>query len=1568
MSAEALLERLTSLQIELWLEGGARLRFRAPQGALTDSLRVELKEQREALITHLRQSQEPGPLTLGQQALVFHNQLLPESSAYNVSLTLRLRGPLLVESLAAALADLSDVHPLLAAGLRATAAGDELYRAPGAVLQLRTQLPALSPQLIRTCVLFSSEVPFRLREEPLTRAALYPCTDGDAVLHLCCHHLVSDGASSALILRDLAVLYAHHRAGTPPPLRSRYSFTEFVRWQAAFLNSAEAAAQRRYWMDLLAGELPVVQLPVDRRRHGVRSERGDEVPLEFGPALTQKLRALAVDLGVTPSALLLAGLVALCARYGEQDEVLIGVPYSGRSDLRFAGVVGYFVNTLPLRLRCKLDQPLAALARGTAAQLSDAIANGDYPLARLVQELPRARAAHLPPLHQVVFGFHSLSTGELLQFGGSAEVASLPFADLSALPFPLPQQNGQDDLGVTIFDLGTEFAGKLSYSTELFERATAQRMAGHLLALLRGAVDAPELSVGRLPLLSTHERQAVSESWNDTAYPRPAAWSVPGRLSMQAAATPAAVALQSDDRCLTYAELERQSNQLACHLRRLGVGTDVLVGLYLPRTPELVVAIYAVFKAGGAYLPLDPALPRERLRWQLSDSAVKLVLAVRAQLPPADEGVQVLILDEANLAGESTTAPQVTIEAHHLAYAIYTSGSTGWPKAALIEHGSLQNQLLWFQRTHGFGVADVTLQQAPASFDVSVWELLVPMLSGAQLILARPGGQRETRYLATLIERFGVRVAGFVPVLLRALLADLEPGRCSSLRQIFCGGEVLDPDLAAACRRQLPQAELINLYGPTECTVWATSWRCGVNEDPVPIGRPVDNTQTYVLDPRGQPTPIGVAGELYIGGIQVGRGYLNRPELTAERFVGDPFAADKSARLYRTGDKARWLPSGTLEFLGRLDGQVKLRGNRIELGEIEAALREQPGVRDCAVALWAPEKNDPRLVAYLVPQADAQLLWPKLRAALQRRLPEVMIPALWMEISALPQTSSGKLDRKRLPPPDYPSIEMLAATPAASPEPPRTPTEAALVAIFAAVLKQDGLDANAHFFDLGGHSLLVLQVTARIRQQLGVELPLRAIFDTPTIRLLAPQITALSAVPKGPLPTASFADGNRSMPLSPSQRFIWQYETRFPGRSYYNVPDAMWLRGPLDMAALQRALDALLVRHETLRVRIEEQSGELVQHPEPPLPWPLLYRDLTTQATAGSLAEARKHAVQLARDAAGQPFDLTVPPLARAVVYRTAPEEHLVLLVLHHLVTDGWSMTILWSDLAALYTAATTATPPALPPLTARYGDYVRELLALLSEERLNANICHFRQRLAELPALRLPTDFPRPAVRRFRGELYELHIDTALARSLQALALACDSTRYMVLLTALAVQLAVWSGQSVFRLGMPVAARIRPSYEGLIGCFTNTVLLGIDLRAEQSFAAAVSRVREIVLDALAYELTPIGEVVAAVDPQPLSGFPAGFQVSATSLVLSYPTLPGFSVQPVAIGMGIAKRDLHFYIIEHPDRIQCGLMFDSDLFTAANIAAFAAGYLTQLGRVVVDPSVSIRALGVRPGN
>ena len=1098
MSAAALLERLASLHIELWLEGDTRLRFRAPQGVLGDSLRDELKEERDALIAHLQQAQAPGPLSLGQQALIFHNQLWPESSSYNVSLALRLRGPLVKECLAAALADLSARHPILATGLRATATGDELYRAAGAVLQLHITAPALSQELLHARMLAAAQVPFRLREEPLTRAVLYHCTDGDAVLHLCSHHLVVDGISFGLILRDLPVLYAHRRAGTPPPSPTRHSFSEFVRGQAAYLNSPAAAAGRRYWLAQLAGELPTLQLPVDRRRHGVRSEDGAEVPLQLGPLLSQQLRTLAVELEVTPSALLLAGFAALCARYGEHDELLVGVPYSGRSDPRFAEVVGYFVNTLPLRLRCDRRRSFAELAQATAAQLSDALTHGDYPLARLVQELPRARDPHAP-LYQVSFSFHSQSTRELLQTVGFDATAALPFADLTALPFPLAQQNGQDDLGVTISDLGSEFAGKLSYSTELFTRATALRLTEHLGELLRGAVAAPALPIGELPLLSPQERTLVVETWNQTAQAAQAAWSLPRQLSIQAAAAPAAVALQTDERCLSYAELERQSNQLAWHLRGLGVGADVLVGIFLPRSPELVVAIWAIFKAGGAYLPLDPELPRERLRWQLSDSGIWLVLALRAQLPPGDAAVQVILMDEINLAQEPTTPPAVTVAPHHLAYALYTSGSTGLPKAALIEHGSLQNQLQWLQRTYDYTAADVTLHQTPATFDISVWEILVPLISGAPLVLARPGGHRDVGYLIALIERFAVRVVDFVPSLLRALLAELAPGRCRSLTHVFSIGEALEPKLAAACRRLLPQAALINMYGPTECTINVTSWPCGAEPESVPIGRPIDNTQIYILDPHRQPTPIGVAGELYIGGVQVGRGYLNRPELTRQKFIPDPFSSRPDYRLYQSGDSARFLPDGNIEFLGRLDYQVKLRGFRIELGEIEFVLGSLAAVAACAVLLREDVPGDRRLVAYVV--AGAAVDPAALRQQLAEKLPEYMVPTAFVSLPALPLTANGKLDRKALPAP-------AGAVEEAPLVAPRTPTEQALAQIFSAVLNLPRVSLHDDFFSLGGHSLLAIQLVSRIRSVLRLELPLRELFLHPRLSAMAAWLDA----------------------------------------------------------------------------------------------------------------------------------------------------------------------------------------------------------------------------------------------------------------------------------------------------------------------------------------------------------------------------------------------------------------------------------------------------------------------------
>ncbi len=1060
------------------------------------------------------------PLSFSQQRLWFLDRLEPGTATYNIPLALHFQGELAVPALAAALAGISRRHE----ALRTTFAA-----ADGSPRQLiHPALPVLLPVVdlagldterraaeARRRIAAEAGLPFFLEQGPLIRTTLLRLDGGSSVLLVTMHHIVSDGWSIPIFVREMAALYAAALAGEPPssllpglpPLPIQYA--DFAHWQRRWLKGEVLAAELAHWRERLRGLPPLIELPADRPRPATRSWRGATRRLVLGRELSEALKAAGRRQGATPFMVLLAGFAALLHRYSRQESFAVGVPVAGRNRVETEPLIGFFVNTLVLRCDVTGDSAVRALVAELRERVLDADAHQDVPFEKLVEELSPERSLSHSPLFQVMLAFRTLPREDFATEEG-----------LKMTPMGVASGTSKFDLtlSVQVDDERTLF--DLEYSTELFDAATILRISRHFVRLLDAAATDPERRVIDLPLLSPEEARQIAE-WNDTAAAYPASPTLHGLIAAQVERCPERPAVVYEGESLTYAELAERSRRLARRLRAAGVGPETVVGVLAERSLEMVVGLLGVLEAGGAYLPLDPDYPAERLVFMLADSRVPVVLAQQRLLSCLPErgdgrghGGQVLPLDGAaaappeDLEVMDAARPAADGGAGSLAYVIYTSGSTGRPKGTMNSHRGIVNRLLWMQERYGLTEADRVLQKTPYSFDVSVWELFWPLLTGARLVMARPGGHQDPSYLARTIASEGITTTHFVPSMLQAFLEAPEAEACGgTLVRVVCSGEALSCELQRRFFARLPQVELHNLYGPTEAAVDVTFWACQPldRRNLVPIGRPVANTAIHVLDRELRPVPIGVAGELLIGGVQVGRGYLARPELTAERFVPDPVSGDAGARLYRTGDLARLLPEGAVDFLGRIDHQVKLRGLRIELGEIEAVLARQPALSQVVVTVREDVPGSPQLAAYYVPAGEEVVSAAALRTALRAELPEYMIPALFMALPGLPLTASGKVDRKALPAPDgsRPDLGREYVAPAGE-------AQERLAAIWAEVLHLDRVGARDNFFELGGHSLMATQVLSRVQKAFGVELPLRVIFDSPTVAGLAEAIVQKS--------------------------------------------------------------------------------------------------------------------------------------------------------------------------------------------------------------------------------------------------------------------------------------------------------------------------------------------------------------------------------------------------------------------------------------------------------------------------
>ncbi|MDG4801278.1 non-ribosomal peptide synthetase/MFS transporter [Micromonospora sp. WMMD980] len=1042
------------------------------------------------------------PLSYAQERVWFMDQLAPGEAAYHIAVPLRVRGPLDVETLRAALAALGARHESQRTRFPADADGR-----PTVVIAETPDIPltvveAADEAAAQALVDAAAAEPFDLAGGPLLRALLIRMSVEDHVLFLGQHHIVGDGWSVDVLLRDLITLY---RGGEPPALPIQYG--DFAAWEARELDGPQARAHVDYWKQRLAGITPL-ELPLDRPRPATQTYRGDFVEFQLDPAATEALNALTRDSGGTLFMTLLSAYQVLLARHAGQDDFAVGASVAGRSAPELENVVGMFINMLPLRAELAGDPTFTELLARTRRSVLDGFEHADVPFAKVVHELGLARDVSRSPVFQTMFVLQNYEMGRFRGVSRSDEVTfEWTPMELKATRF---------DFELHAVETVDGLWGKLVFNTDLFDRATVERMARRWTALLDAVVAAPDTPVSRLPLLSEGERELLA-GWNDTAADFPRDQTLHGPIEERAAATPDAIAVTIDGHSRTYAQLNADANRIAHRLRAAGVGPETLVGVCAERSVELVAGLLGVLKAGGAYLPLDPEYPADRLAFMVTDADAPVVLVqshLRDVLPATS--ATVLDLDDAAVwADRPATDPTPLAGPEHLAYVIYTSGSTGRPKGVPNTHRGIVNRLDWMQKTYGLGADDAVLQKTPASFDVSVWEFFWPLRTGARLVLAKPGGHKDAGYLRDLLVSERITTTHFVPSMLTVFLAEEGVEAATALRRVICSGEELPLTAAVDFTARLPWCGLHNLYGPTEAAIDVTAWPCEparlAEVDAVPIGAPIANLRLYVLDGAGAVCPVGVAGELHIGGVGLARGYHRRPALTAEKFVPDPFSAEPGARLYRTGDLARWVVgpdgAGVIEFLGRIDHQVKLRGLRIELGEIESALREQPEVTEATVIVREDSPGDKRLTAYLVGPAEHAAL----KAALKDTLPEYMVPAAFVTLDALPLTPNGKLDRKALPAPVVTREASVALVE------PRDDTERALAAIWSEVLGVATLGIDDDFFDLGGHSMLATQVVAKIRK---AELGGRAVgvmdlFQQRTIRELAAFISG-DAAQEGP--------------------------------------------------------------------------------------------------------------------------------------------------------------------------------------------------------------------------------------------------------------------------------------------------------------------------------------------------------------------------------------------------------------------------------------------------------------------
>ncbi|MFC3964492.1 non-ribosomal peptide synthetase [Nocardia jiangsuensis] len=1494
------------------------------------------------------------PLSPAQQRMWFLNRFDRSSAAYTIPIAVRLRGALDAAALRAAIADVVERHEILRTVYPETADGPaQVILAPEQAtpkLRIRPltpdEIPGALAELVTTAFDVTAEVPLRV--------VLLELAPDDFVLAMAIHHVSGDGASVAPLTRDLMIAYAARTRGEAPgwaPLPVQYA--DYSIWQRDLLGAEDdpeslAAEQLAYWTRTLAGLPDQLELPTDRPRPAVRSYAGGIVPVEIDAETHAALTDLAREQGATLFMVVHTALAVLLARLAATDDVVIGTPIAGRAEPGLDDLIGMFVNTLVLRSRIAPHERFTELLTRQRATDIQAFAHADVPFERLVEVLNPARSQGRHPLFQVGLSFQNFAAAELELPGLSLAGVEI---DTALSQFDLHLIVG-DNYGADGVPAG--IVGGLTYATDLFDRATATEFVARLQRVLRAVVGDPASTVGDIPLAGAAETERVLREWNSTAHP--VRWELLHQgFEERVRAEPEAVALVTDTEQLTFAELSARVERLARVLAARGVGPEVPVALALPRGVELVVGMYAVLRAGGAFVPIDPTHPAERIGHILDIARPAVVLISAATGFPVQVQAPLVVQELDDEPGFDGPLPVPSPD--NPAYTLFTSGSTGRPKGVTITHRAVANQIDWMAAHYGFGPDDVYLQKTASTFDVSIWGYFLPPATGARLVLAADGAQRDPRHIAELVRAHRVTRTDFVPSMLNVFAQYAAAADLATLRDVFVIGEALPPETVAALAK-VSDAAVHNVYGPTEAAVSVTYHEVTAADTAVvPIGVPEWNCTVYVLDSRLRPVPAGVSGELYLGGVQLARGYVRRPDLTSDRFVADPFGPPGS-RLYRTGDVVSWRADGVLVYGGRVDFQVKFRGQRIELGEIETALLGVEGVAQAAVLVAAGATGE-FLAGYVMPAPGAELDPDAVRAGVTAALPGYMVPAVVTVLAEFPLNTSGKLDRKALPVPEFRSRGFRA---------PATPIEEIVAGVFADVLGMERVGADDDFFALGGNSLLATQVVARIGAALDATVPVRAIFEAGSVAALAAR--AEQHAGSGARPPLVAVQRPAQLPLSLAQQRMWFLNQYDPGSAVYNIPIAVRLTGALDVPALEQAVADLVGRHEVLRTVYPRTDAGPEQ------------RVVSVREAFDGLAAELVTVDDLlpcVQSVVTDGFDVTTEVPVRVELFRiVGTDEHVLVFVAHHIAADGWSVGPLTRDLMVAYTARAAGATPAWAPLPVQYADYTLWQRRVLGAEDdpesvLAAQAGFWRTELAGLPdELALPADRHRPGTASFAGAREPFTVDAELHLALRALAAEHNVTLFMLVHAALAVLLARLSGGDDIAVGTPIAGRGEPELDDLVGMFVNSLVLRTGIEPAEPFTELLARVRDVDLAAFAHADIPFERLVELLDPVRSQARHPLFQVvlSLANLPATEFELPGLRIAGVESDTAVAKFDLQWTLSElrdssgAPGGIAGLLEYATDLFDPETAADFAERFVRLLAALAADPAAPVGAVDI----
>jgi amino acid adenylation domain-containing protein len=1498
-----------------------------------------------------RPNDGPIPLSFAQQRLWFLDQLEPNRPLYNLSVALRLTGRLNLLGLEQSINEIIRRHESLRTNFISERGEPSQIIWPSRTLSLPVvDLHGLSQHerrdQARRLALEESLRSYSLEREALLRVTLIRVAEEEEWFLLTMHHIISDGWSISLFIGEMEKLYSAYSTGRPSPLPDLpIQYADYSYWQRQWLQGKVLEAELAYWRQQLDG-ISILDLPTDRPRPAVQTFRGVTKSLTLSDSLADGLRVLSKQEGMTLFILLLSVFGGVLSHYSGQEDITVGTPVMGRRHVETEGLIGFFVNTLVLRMNLTGNPSFRHLIARVREVVLGAQTHQDLPFERLVEELQPERSLSHGPLFEVMFQLNSARPGK-------PEVEGLVFT-------PLGFRHGdvKFDLTLAMTESKSGLYGFLSYKDDLFDAATIGRMAEHYCLLLERIVANPMQRLRAFPLLTEAQQHQLLVEWARFQAEHELDHCISKNIEMQVERTPDATAVVYEDHQLSYLELNRRANQLAHYLVGGSVKPDVRVALCIQRGLEMVIGLLGVLKAGGAYVPLDPSYPERRLSYILEDSQAQIILSQQCLVKALPQNrAQVVCMDRdwERIAQESRDNPGIEVKPENLAYVIYTSGSTGIPKGVAVQRGALVNLITAMARQPGLSAEGALLAVTSLSFDISMLEIYLPLVTGARMIVVGRESAADGNRLAQLLTTTGATHMQATPATWRVLMDSgwkVDPSLA-----VLCGGEALPRDLAGKLLDK--SLQVWNLYGPTETTIWSTMSLLASDSEVMSIGRPIDNTQVYILDGVFQPVPIGVPGEIYVGGKGLARGYFHRPDLTAERFMADPFSQEAGGRCFRTGDLARYRYNGEIEFLGRVDYQMKIRGFRVEPGEIEAVLNQYPGIKQVAVVALEDQPGEHRLVAYVV--ENENLDRNNLREYVQSKLPNHLVPSAFVKMEQIPLTPNGKIDRRALPRPNL-SVESI------DDDPPDNAIEEILCGVWAEVLHLARVGPHRNFFELGGHSLLATRVISKIRDVFGVEIPLRALFENPTVAGLREIVERERQIdPDLRPPPIRRTDKEQGVPLSHAQRRLWLLDKLTSNSSIFNIPTALHFSGPLNLLVLENCLSEIIRRHEVLRTRFVEVGDQYLQVVTSPQPFKLMLIDLRHLPETKREVGCRR----LAEEEARRPFDLPQGPHLRCRLLKIGDENHIILLTMHHIASDGWSMGLLIREITSLYKSFSQGIQSGLPELAIGYADFAAWESEWLRGEVLERGLRYWKQQLSgKLPSLNMPTDRPRPVVPSYRGGQQGVTISKETTFQIKMLSQKEGLTLFMTLLAAFDVLFHHYTGQEDLIVGTNIANRNRSEIEDIIGFFVNQLVLRVNLSGDPTFQGLLRRVRDVVLGAYDHQNLPFDKLVEVLSPERALNQAPLFQVKIT--LRNIPLID--EARGVAIDQRLEYRpfnaelsktsalDMTLIASDTPAGLLCLLEYSADLFDDVTMARFLGHFETILNQVTRQPDIRLSRL------